>query len=99
MTADSIWPVDLTFPGDVLVIAGQWRRLADGRYQTSVQRHELELMLALAGSIPATVQEHLAAARRAPAPIAIPPEPPAPPELPEPRPDAVEDLTLQMALL
>lgn len=62
-----IWPVDLTFPSDVLVISGLWCRLADGRYRTLIQRHELELVLALAGSIPATVQEHLAAARQPPA--------------------------------
>lgn len=87
---DSPYPVTLIFPASTTVVAGQWRRLADGRIETVVQRHELELMLALAREIPATVQEHLAAARQ-PAPVALPPiEPPMPPEPPEPRPEAVE---------
>lgn len=101
MTDAPIWPADLTFPADVAVIAGRWRRLADGRIETVIERHELKEALKWANEIiPLTVAEHLAAARQAPAPLAIPPEPPAPPEpLEEPRPDAVEDLTLQPALL
>lgn len=101
MTADSPWPVTLTLPADVPVIAGCWHRLADGRIQTTIQRHELKEVLKWANEIiPQTVAEHLSAARQAPAPVTLPPEPPAPPEPPEePRPDAVDDLTLQPALL
>ncbi len=91
MTDDSIWPIDLTFPVGTLVIAGNWCRLNNGRIQTRILRHELDLVLRLTGSIPGLAQERLAAARKAPAPIVIPPEPPAPPDPPaEPLPDAVE---------
>ena len=83
--------VTLLFPADVPVVAGQWRRRADRRIEARLAPHELELVLRLTAALPATVQEHLAAARQAPAPIVLPPEPPAPPEPPEePRPDAVE---------